>query len=181
MNSDSEEDKKINATEDLEEISNDDPLVGELIQAYPEMEDLIKRDPKKLHVIVTRLQSIRRTTFSGPMPPPALCEHYEKIHPGFTGKLMDRMDDQLKVRKDLVVTAQTHAFTEADNGRKSAVFIVSAVLVAIVFLAMFDKTEVALALSAVIVALAIAFLLGKKNKMPPILGSGKGKDDDKEE
>lgn len=64
--------------------------------------------------------------FSGPLPPPAMLDQYEKLHPGFTAHLLEENRLEREHRQKMEEKATRHSQTAALMGILAAILVVAA-------------------------------------------------------
>lgn len=119
-------------------VNNDEN--GTNIQAVSRiLSSLPKETPDEIRTLVAQSVSI---TFSGPVPPPEIMEHYEELYPGATKRMFDMASRQQTIRSD-----ENKANRRNELIRTLCATAVSAILVGgAVFLAVSGHEKIALAL-----------------------------------
>ncbi|NLQ16185.1 DUF2335 domain-containing protein [Marinomonas sp. M1K-6] len=167
-----QEDSQI-VDQEIEEIKENEPL-SIVMEDIPDVERVVRENPEERRKVMMAVRSERH---SGPFPPPEHLEQYEKVHPGFTKDSFAMMRENAEREERIIAKAQDNEYKESNWNRSAAMAVVLLVLLAIVYLADQGNVAVPIALSGVLVALAIAFLLGQKNRAfdPNASKSDKGK------
>ena len=146
--------------QEIEEIKGNEPL-SIVMEDIPDVERIVRENPEERRKV---LMAVHAEQHSGPFPPPAHLEHYEKVHPGFTKESFALMRENAEREERIISKAQDNEYNESKWNRAAAFAVVFLVLAAIVYLTDQGHVAVPIALSGVLVALAIAFLLGQKNR-----------------
>jgi uncharacterized membrane protein len=103
--------------------------------------------------------------FSGPLPPPEILEHYEKICPGAADRIITMSESQSEHRKGLEKSVITSDISRANKGLIFG-FIVGLVgLLGSVFLIGIGKGAYGVAIGAIdLVALVSVFVYGSQSR-----------------
>jgi len=92
-------------------------------------------------LLIREIQEIQATRFSGPLPPPELLEHYERILPGFGQRMLEMAQTEGEHRRNLEsrsldakIEAMRRGFDDSKRGQIfafviAAIFVVAGVIV----------------------------------------------------
>ncbi|KZN12589.1 hypothetical protein [Marinomonas sp. TW1] len=154
-----QEDRQI-VDQEIEKLKESEPL-SVVMEDIPDVERIVRENPEERRKV---MMAVRSEQHSGPFPPPAHLEHYERVYEGFTKETFEMMRENAEREERIITKAQENEYNESKWNRNAAITVVLLVLLAIVYLADKGHIAVPIGLSTVLVALAIAFLLGQKNR-----------------
>lgn len=128
-----------------------------------------KREPAMLATM--QRQEI---TFSGPIPPPAVIEGYERILPGSADRILKMAEEQSKHRQELEKKAIAEDLKQSRRGQLFGFIIALAGMALCYFFVMYDMKLFAGIFACVILTSLVAlFVLGKKMQLKNAVESQK--------